>query len=41
MSDEILHPEAAPEQPEENAHDAPVAEPASAAEVAGDRKSVV
>ena len=24
MSDEILHPEAAPEQPEENAHDAPV-----------------
>ena len=34
MSDEILHPEAAPEQPEENAHDAPVAEPVSAAEVA-------
>ena len=34
MSDEILHPEAAPEQPEENAHDAPVAESVSAAEVA-------
>ena len=33
MSDEILHPEAAPEQPEESAHDAPVAEPVAAAEI--------
>ena len=34
MSDEILHPEAAPEQPEENTQDASAAEPVAAAEVA-------
>jgi segregation and condensation protein A len=34
MSDEILHPETAPEQPEENAHDTPATEPEAGAEPA-------
>ncbi len=40
MSDEILHPEAAPEQPQENAHVAPGAEPVAAAEVAEEPSAV-
>jgi segregation and condensation protein A len=40
MSDEILNPEAAPEQPEDNAHDAPSVEPAAPSEGAEEQPAI-